>query len=221
MSFRVVSYFTRATIYETIMVNYLMPSLNLLNIPNAIYGLNDTKSWETNACFQPSIIWTAMKTWPNDKIVWMDSDVIIRHYPTLFEEIPGRCDIGLYYMKYEDNWQNIPAQMGIDTPRPELNTGVIWFNNTPKMLAFVEEWMDRCAAEGGTGHRKHLHQLVNDRLSDDLSFFLIPRAYAYVAQREDGKVPAVPMKDPFVMQFTASAFGKKDLYNVKPFLGEA
>lgn len=220
MSFRIVSYFTRNTIYQNIMINYLMPCLDILKIPNAIYAIEDTGSWETNACFQPSIIWRAMKTWPNDRIVWMDADVFVRGYPTLFEDIPSRCDIGLYYRQYQDHYGEIPANMGIVTPKPELNTGVIWFNNTPKMVGFVEEWMDRCAKDEGKNHRLHLHELVNERLNDNLSFFLIPRGYAYIAEREDGKPPAVPLKDPLIVQFNASIFGKKDLYDNTQLMGE-
>lgn len=218
MAFRIVSYYTRGTIYENIMVNYLMPCLDLFLIPNAIYALEDTGSWETNACFQPSIIWRAMKTWPNDKIVWIDSDVIVRAYPSLFDEIPARCDLGLYYRKYEDHYGDVPANMGITTPKPELNTGVIWFNNTPKMVQFVEEWMARCSKDGGKNHRLHLTELVDDRLCNDLSFFLLPRSYAYIGEREDGNIPAIPLKDPIIVQFTASSFGKKNLYDSEKFL---
>jgi hypothetical protein len=213
MQFRVVSYYSRSTIYESIMVNYLMPCLDLFQIPKAIYSVDDSGSWEVNATYQPVMIWRAMKTHPTEAILWMDSDIIIRGYPKLFEEIPSRCDIGLYYRQHEDHWGGVPP--GVKMPRPELNTGVIWFNNNPKMLGFVEKWMERCAEQPKTSHRIHLADLVNEYVADELSFFLIPRGYAYIAQREDGQFPAVILNDAVVVQFTASMYGKKNLYDLQ------
>jgi hypothetical protein len=219
MNYRVVSYYTRNTIYEVIMLNYLLPCLELLKMPNAIYAIEDTGKWEINASFQPSIIWRAMKTWPNDAILWLDSDIIIRAYPHLFDEIPNRCDIGLYYMDYADHYNANPPH-GIKMPKPILNTGVIWFNNTPKTLLLVEEWMERTSKDLKKSHRIHLEELIDDHLKDDLSFFLIPRSHAYVAETDDHSLPAIPMKEPIIVQFAASAWGKKNLYDAKPFVGE-
>lgn len=215
MNYRIVSYYTRKTIYETIMLNYLMPCLHYLKIPYSIFIVQDCGKWETNASFQPEMIWRAMKTFENENIVWMDADVIVQDVPLLFEQIPARCDIGVYYLKHEDHWGGVPP--GVQMPKPLLNTGVIYFKNSPKMLAFVEEWMLRCSKAQGTSHRIHLAELIDDRINDDLSFFLLPRGYAYVAEREDGKMPAEPMKFPLVIQFQASVFGKKDLYDHRPF----
>lgn len=218
MKFRVVSYYTRKTIYEAIMVNYLLPCLEILQIPNAIYSVDNTGNWENNASFQPSMIWRALKTWPDQAIVWMDSDVIVRDYPILFEEIPSRCDVGLYYMQYSDHYNANPPH-GIEMPKPILTTGVIWFNNSPKTLALVEEWMERIAKDPKKSYRLHFTELINSRLIDSLSFFLIPREYAYIAEKDDGSIPAIPMKNPIICQFQASAYAKKDLYDTKPFLG--
>jgi hypothetical protein len=212
MQFKVVSYFTRETIYETIMFNYLLPSLNTFTVPNSIYSIDDTKQWKTNAAYQPAIILKAMIQWPNEAIVWMDCDNIVRCFPRLFNEIPARCDIGIYYLQFEDHWGGTPP--GVDVPRPQLNTGVIWFNNTPKMRQFVEEWLNRCQLDKKLDHREHLELLIDDYLMGDFSFFMIPRGYAYIAEREDGEPPAVGMSDPCVMQFMASVLGKKNLYKL-------
>lgn len=214
MGCRIVSYYTKDTIYETIMVNYLMASLVYHKLPNFLQSRKDMGSWKENVKLQPEVIWTAMMTFPNDNIIWMDADTVIRYYPYLFNEIPQRCDIGLYYMKHEDHFGGVPV--GVEIPKPSLNTGIMYFHNTPKMLAFVEEWMNR-TAKTGKDHRKVLEQLVDERVNDDLSFFLLPRAYAYLVEREDGSLPCVTMEDPIIAQFCASAQGKANLYYLKTF----
>lgn len=215
MTFRVTSYSTYGTIYETIMENYLLPSLQKHGVAAAIMSRHDLGSWKYNVLLQPEVIWTAMKTFPNDNIVWMDSDSVCRYYPSLFEQIPERCDLGLYYMEFKDHYGGVPP--GVDMPRPELNTGVIYIKNNQKMLAFIEEWMGKCAKQG-VNHRKVLDQMVVDKvLNEDLSYFKLPRAYAYLAEREDGSLPAVQMSDPYIIQFCASAQGKADLYHLKTF----
>ena len=217
MNFRIVSYYTQNTIYETVMINYLMPCLQLFGLKHTIFSVQDTGDWKKNSSFQPEMIWRALKTFENENIVWMDSDVIIRDYPVLFENIPERCDIGVNYLKHEDEWGGIPP--GVDMPKPQLNTGVIYFHNSPKMLKFVEEWMDRSSKNLKKSHREHLAELIDDRLNDDLSFFLLPRGYAYVAEREDGNRPAVVLQDALIVQFKMSLLGKKDLYDNTPFQG--
>lgn len=210
MAFRIVSYCTEKTIYEKVMQNYLYPCLGVLGIPHFITTIADCGSWEVNASYQPHVIWMAMKTFENENIVWMDSDILINDYPFLFNDIPTRCDIGVYYLRYEDHW-GIPAE-GKETPKPVLKTSVLYFKNSPKMRDFVYEWMTRTAKEQKKSHRTHLAELIDDRLSDDLSFFLLPRSHAYEAIREDGQLPVAPMQYPVVMNFVASLQTRKNLY---------
>ena len=219
MSFRIVSYYTQNTIYEQIMINYLMPCLDIFSIPYFIYSRKDFGNWKKNVILQPEVIWMAMKTFPDCNIVWMDSDIMIRYYPELFNNIPERCDIGLYYRKYEDHWA-LSVPPGVDMPIPELQTSVIYFKNSPKMLEFVEEWMNRVAKDH-SNHRRILEQLVDERLCDNLSYFMIPRSYCYTVVREDGVLPAVVMNDPIIAHFEASVQGKRDLYHLENFKGEA
>ena len=216
MSYRIVSYYTEDTAYKDIMINYLMPSLVTHKIPNFLFVLKDKGTWKQNMLLQPSIIGLAMKTFPNDNIVWMDADTIIRKDPILFTKIPQRCDIGLYYMTYEDHYGEITK--GVPSPMPEVSTSVIYFKNCPKTLALVEKWMKLCENEA-TNKRVTLSNIVNDTLSDDLSFFVLPREYAYLVEREDGSLPAVPLIDPIVVHFEASKYTKNNLYDAKPFLG--
>ncbi len=217
MSYRVVSYYTQQTIYENIIVNYLMPSLTFYKIPHFIFSIPDLKNWQYNASLQPKIILDAMKTFPNDNIIWMDADIIIRENPVLFNQIPSRCDIGLNYLMCEEH-------LGIKSidghkPIPMLSTSVIYFKNSPKMISFVEEWMVK-SANIQANHRKTLSQLVDQHLIDSLSFFMLPRTYAYLAEREDGFLPAVILKEPIICHFGMSRYGKNNLYDATPLFGE-
>lgn len=215
MKFRVVSYFTIGTIYETIMQNYLRDSVERLGVNYCIFPRHDLGNWKYNVMLQPEVIWTALKTFPTENIVWMDADSVVRYYPSLFEEIPTRCDIAVYYMEHADHYGGVPP--GVDMPRPELNTGVIYFKNSVKTLKLVEEWMAK-SARTGANHRKELDKLIVSKvLEEDLSYFKLPRAYAYLAEREDGSLPCVQMKDPHIVQFCASAQGKEDLYHLRNF----
>jgi hypothetical protein len=203
--------------YEDIALNYLLPSVTQFRIPHYLFVVEDMGTWAKNVSILPSIIWKAMKTFPNDNIVWMDIDTLIRYEPTLFNHIPGRCDVGLYYMKYEDHYA-LGVPPGVSMPVPELSTSVMYFKNSERMLQLVEEWMKR-SSKPGVNHRQQLAHLVNEQLNEDLSFFILPRSYAYLVEREDGSLPAVTMKDPVICHFGAGVYARENLYNAKPFLG--
>lgn len=205
MSTRFVSYYTAGTLYEKVMWNYLGPCLETFDLPYHIFGINDLGSWKHNVLLQPSVILTAMKTFPNDNIVWMDSDTMIYHHPELFNRIPERCDIGVYYLNHTDHYG--PQ---IKT-KAELLTGVIYFKNSPKMIEFVDEWLNRSAREDAN-HRFELAKLIDEKIVGDLNIFLLPRTYAYLATKEDGSLPAVELPDPIIVQHQASMQGKIDLY---------
>lgn len=72
MSVKIVSYFTKGTIYESIISNYLLPCLDYFQLPYVIYDMPDLKRWDFNVVLKSKIIHTAMKTFPNDNIIWMD-----------------------------------------------------------------------------------------------------------------------------------------------------
>lgn len=208
-NFRVVSFYTYGTIYETIMMNYLLPCLDHLGMGYHIFGITDLKDWNDNANLQPGVILQAMRNFPNDNIVWLDSDTAIHRYPEMFERIPERCDIGLYYLKHEDHYGGVPP--GVDMPKPELQSTVLFIKNTPKMQEFVAEWDERCKKKG-TSRQLQLANLVDEKMVGDLSIFLLPRNYSYVLCREDGSRPAIELQSPVIVAGQASVQGKKDLY---------
>lgn len=205
MGIRVVSFYTNNTIYEQIMAQYLMPCLKLYNLSYHIFALNNLGTWKHNVRLQPSMILMAMKAFPNDNILWMDADTTIRHYPELFLRIPERSDMGVYYMDWEDHYG--PQKVG----KADLVTGVMYIKNTPKMVKFIEEWVDATTNEE-TDYRFKLMHMVDSRIEGDFSIFLLPRTYAYVATRMDGSLPAIPMIDPIVVQHQASKIAKENLH---------
>lgn len=215
MNFRVVSYYTYNTLYESIIINYLMPCLQQFHIPHFIPAIHNRGKWKDNVGFQPAAILQAMNTFTDEAIIWMDADTIIRNDPKLFVDIPDRCDIGVYYLKFEDHWGGVPP--GVETPKPLLNTGIIYFKNSPKMLKFVKEWCKR--SDNGGNHKDHLQKMIDERINDDLSLFLIPREYSYIAEREDGLLPVSQLQDPIIVQFSPSRYAKIDLLDPRPFFG--
>lgn len=119
-------------------------------------------------------------------------------------------------MEYTDHWGGVPP--GVEMPKPELSTAVMYFKNSPKMVSFIEEWMEECI-KVNPNHKTSLEKLVNKYMIDNLSYFMLPRSYAYLAEREDDLPVAIPMKNPTIVHFGFGRFGKKDLYDGKPFDG--
>ena len=49
-------------------------------------------------------------------------------------------------------------------------------------------------------YRNHLADIVDERLNVDLSFFILPRSYAYLVEKEDHSLPAVLKIAPSVLR---------------------
>ena len=80
---------------------------------------------------KPEIIQHAMKTIaPGDWIAWCDADAVIKKR---FDEIKGMYDIGVTMRQPKASPHDMP-----------INAGIVFCCKTPKMEAFLEEWVRRC-----------------------------------------------------------------------------
>jgi hypothetical protein len=195
----IVSYFTANTVYEKIMMKYLLPSLEEFNVGHHIFALKNLGSWAENVRMQATIILMAMQCYPNRNIVWLDADTTIRHYPALAQLFPERTDIGTFWLEPDTHFGKL-------NPRTELTTGILYIKNTEKMKLFTQEWEKR-TLESKKNHRIILADLIIEKQLE-LSNFFIPRAYAYVPDREDGSLPVVPLPDPVIVQHQLSHGGR-------------
>ena len=204
---RFISSYTEGTIYKDIMDNYLRPSLEKFNLPHHIFSVKDLGHWAVNSRQRPLYIKQAMEMFPGENIVWIDADARILKNPDVLFHIPLSCHLGANYLLWEDHYGRIT-----DKDKVEILDGTSYFQNSPEMLKFMDEWIERSVYDG-VNHRRVLGEMIDERIDDNLTMFIIPRSYCYVLTTPDGSEPVNPLKDPTIIHYNVSTKARKNLYD--------
>jgi len=202
---RFISSYTPGTIYENI-IQDLKASIEAFNLPYHIFAVPDLGEWKINSRQRPLYIKKAMEMFPGENIVWIDADAKVLKYPELFYVIPENTDIAVNYMRWSDHYGR-PS----DGEKVEILDGTSYYRNSPEMIPFMDEWIDR-AVTAGRNHRLTLRDMITERIEDSLHLFILPREYCYVTTKPDGSKPAFPLESPVIAHYQASRIAREDLY---------
>jgi glycosyltransferase involved in cell wall biosynthesis len=194
---RFISSFTIGTVYEKIKNDYLLPGLIRWNLPYHVFAKPNLGNWAINSRQRPLYIKEAMKMFPNENIVWIDIDAKILKYPELLFRIPETYDIGINYLKWEEHYGR-PE----DKNKNEILDGTSYYKNSPSMLLFIDEWIER-SVKVDKNHRYILEQMIDEQ-KNKLNIFLIPKEYCYITTKPDGTQPSIPLKDPTIAHYQSS-----------------
>jgi len=179
--FVVVSYFTNAYYREK--AERMAASAERLGIQVWMDDRPDLGNWVRNCGQKPSVLLTAMKQFPDQDILWVDADAIIRRFPVGLEDFIG--DVGYH------------SRGG------QAQTGTVFLRNTPGVRFMVEQWI----TEQGKFRNKwdqHTFQTVLRR-RNDLKVVQLPREYCFIydTDRIATRNDLVSM-DPIIEHFQAS-----------------
>lgn len=183
-----VAFYTINTGYEQ-EIKKLIAGLERFNLPHEIEGIDNRYHWQRNVKYKAEIIKKALKKYPDKAIVYLDSDSIIHHFPSLFFEIK----------------EDIACNFRNEREGEYLNGAVLFFNNTPKAHKVVDEWIRRnYAGNIERMDQEILYEILRERR--DVAVYPLPLEYCKIFDIDAGKV-----KNPIIEQFQASRRFKKEV----------
>lgn len=137
---RVISYFTDLYAWDA---EQLLKSLARSGVSDySVERRPQLGSWERNTQYKAPFI--LEKLLEGDSVVWTDADSRIRQYPSLFDSLT--CDVAFFFLTKEQVPEfELPSNSTLSRESIDrhgyLQSGTMFFNNTPKSIALVEKWI--------------------------------------------------------------------------------
>jgi len=196
-----VSYYTDLYALEA---EELIKTLDHFKLSYEVDNRPQLGSWERNTQYKAPFILEKLKQ--NHSVIWTDADSRIRQYPELFETLD--CDVAFFFF-YDHTWK-LPPQSKLDQSIPDmegyLQSGTMYFKNTPNTIKLVEEWVrlneedhtqwDQWNIQRALTHIKHL------------KIDILPPEYVWI---EGVSAEFFPNKKPVIEHHQASRKYKKRL----------
>ena len=177
MSWIVISFYTIGTGYEQ-EIKKLESSLIKFNLPYKFFDYKPTGTWRGNLNYKSESILKAFDLFPDQDIVFLDADAIIREHPVLFDGLSAakEYDAAAHFFQWYSFAKN------------ELLSGTLWFQNNSAGRALVKRWHDLGLANPGKRHQECLKAAINE--TDKI--YALPFEYTCIfdAPQRQGK-PAV------------------------------
>ena len=137
----------------------LVESLNQFKIYYKIYEIEDLGNWHLNTNQKAETILKAMQEFPENDIVWVDADAVIKKKPILFSRI--KQDIAYHRLEGKD----------------ELLSGTLYLKNTYIMQLFVSSWISLNNSNGLLEQKNLDHLLKNN---PQISIYHLPASYCKI-----------------------------------------
>ena len=166
-----ISYYTKNTDYVN-HVERLVNSLNALELPFYVRGIEDRGSWKKNVAYKPEFI-KEMLDLHKKPLVFLDADAEVLKPPILFDELTNEYDLGVHY---RDN---------PNVSKPELLSGTIWVNYTPEARILLEIWKDRTRAE--LEHYTQPQQILDASIREfpPVKVYELPKEYTRIFDAQE------------------------------------
>jgi hypothetical protein len=140
MTWRVVSYYTKDSIYEQI-IEKLIESAEVFDIPLTVYAYENRGSWFANCHYKSECVLQAMDEYPDDDIIFTDGDSHFRQYPALFDNY--EYDLACLWLQWWDMYPqkyDVDAKLLSETVQPIMANGTIWIRNRIEVRYYIEKW---------------------------------------------------------------------------------
>ena len=155
-----IAYYTVGTPYRDQALE-LAETLDRFDLRYELEGVPNLGTWQKNTQFKAVFCRSMIQRYPQNKLVYLDSDARLRGYPELFDNMP-ECDIGVHY---RDGW--------------ELLASTIFFAPTQATRDLVDAWIEENTKRPNRQYadQKNLQDVVS-RLKPHI--FKLPPAYALI-----------------------------------------
>lgn len=133
MNWIVIGYFTKNTFYEK-HAGVFIKSLERLNIPYYVEGIDNLGSWYKNTLYKPTFIKQMLKKFPDKNIVYVDCDAEFMEYPILFDNLGEKIAVHLFEQSlYNKN-----------STKKMIASGTIFLPNNSNTYNTVLKWEKQC-----------------------------------------------------------------------------
>lgn len=191
----IISYATKNTPYVDVMNERLLPSLKRWNLDHDIVYPEDKLSWAANTAMKSQII-KDMLLKHKQSVCFIDSDATIEKYPELLYNIEQDYDLGFHLL----NWYGFWRGEWSNTSKMELLSGTMLWNYNDKVLALLDEWIEKVNSNIQVWEQRVLQEIVSDR--KDLTILPLPAEYCCVV-KQDYSIP-VHIEEPVIIHWQAS-----------------
>lgn len=192
--FTTIGWYTKDTEYEKVMKEYLVPSVMKLNLPHVIYPVDSIGTWAQNTNLKSRVIEQAFDEVDTDLLI-VDADAIIHSYPKLLEEIPEEYDCAMFWLDWNEWYQN-------GSNVKELCSGTLYLRNRGICKELVERWV-KIGATNNVTDQKALAMTLPE--FPDLKIYNLPYEYCWIHNLPGGRETIVPRPDKIVIEhFQAS-----------------
>lgn len=197
----IVSYYTKNTPYESVMLNQLFPTIRKWNLPYDIQGIKDLGSWQKNTHYKATFL-KEMLIKHREPIVFLDSDATIEQYPVLFDQLKD-YDIAYHELDWNLQWRGKPGT------KKEILSGTLYLNYTSNVLNFLNEWIGE--NERNTNWEQRNMAKVLKEKTDRLQLKVYPLPYSYITiLKHNNQIPShIKPEDVVILHHQASRKYKK------------
>lgn len=200
--FIITSYYTIDTPYQQVVHDYLMNSLNKLNLKSDIRGIEDLGDWQKNTSYKPIFIKHMLEKYPDLDIVFVDADAEVLVYPKMFDEIPEEYDIAVHILD-RDSWYNRTFS---ESENKELLSGTMLIRNSHRARALVEKWIRACLSRPFEWEQVLLQRVLTE---NGTKIYELPLSYCYIKTMPSGEAPYVKCEDAVIVHNQVSRQFKK------------
>jgi hypothetical protein len=167
--YRVISFYTKGTSYET-EIKKLEKSLIEHNIPYHFFGYPPNGTWRSNLNYKSQCILEAMDKFPNDDVVFLDSDAVVRQYPVLFADLSKNHthDISAHFFEYSERSGGF-----------QLLSGTLWIANNETGRKMVQRWHDVGLARPAVRHQMCLWLAIQELQKEGVNIRINKHPFAY------------------------------------------
>lgn len=202
--FTIISWFTKDTKYEGVIKTTLLPSLSKFdNIRSKIYPIKANNNWLENTNLKPFVIQKAI--WEiNTDLLILDADCTLNQYPKLIEEIPEEYDCAMFYLPWNEWYQNGSNKL-------ELCTGTLFFRDNFTCRSLIEKWCDQSLNNPHKTDQQNL-EITLENFKEPLKIYMLPYEYCWINSLPNGKEPFVKRPDNVVVEhFQASRTLRREI----------
>jgi hypothetical protein len=193
-----VSFYTRGTSYEKEVLK-LEASLKRFDLPYHFFGCEQFGSWRLNLNCKSAAILEAFKRFPDQDIVFLDADAVVKKHPELFDRLSTK------------RLHNMAAHFHIypqSVPGGSLLSGTLWFRNCPETIELVKLWHKIGLEHPEIRHQHCLRLAIEEwhRVGRKVNVFRMPREYTCIFDYRGNRGA-----DPVIEHFQASRRLKQEV----------
>lgn len=197
---KIISYYTRSTPYEQVAKEFIIPSCKKWNLDAEILAIEDKGSWQANTGIKGQLIKDSLLKY-KEPVWFVDCDAEIVKYPELLFRIPKEIDLGYCHFNWFGHWRG----QWENTSNIQLLTGTMYWAYNEKILALLDEWINKVQSNLQKWEQIALEEIVYAR--NDLNIFKVPYEYCCVV-KQDYSIPNY-IKEPVIVHWQKSRLYKR------------